>query len=85
MSDLVGNPEDQFSHNKAHISQVSKSEISSIWLASVAVQPGLCQTRFKVIKHFSCSTQQSTKFILLINVRLLTIVGILTFLSRIND
>ena len=63
--------------------------------------------RPEVIKHFSCSTQLSTKlqllikiiptmekflalslsdgvFIMLINVKMLTIVGILTFMSRIN-
>ena len=39
----------------------------------------------KVIKLFSCSTQLSTKFILLINVKMSTIVvGILTFISMIN-
>ena len=38
----------------------------------------------EVIKLFSCSTQQSLKFILLINVKMPTIVGILTFISRIN-
>ena len=39
----------------------------------------------KVIKLFSCSTQLSTKFILLINVKMSTIVvGILTFMSMIN-
>ena len=38
----------------------------------------------KVIKLFSCSTQLSTKFILLINVKMTTIVGILTFISMIN-
>ena len=37
-----------------------------------------------VIKTFSCSTQLSTKFILLINVKMPTIVGILTFYSMIN-
>ena len=37
------------------------------------------------IKLFSCSTQLSLKFILLINVKMPTIfVGILTFISRIN-
>ena len=36
------------------------------------------------IKRFSCSTQLSTKFILLINVKMPTIVGILTFISMIN-
>ena len=38
----------------------------------------------EVIKLFSCSTQLSLKFILLINVKMPTIVGILTFISRIN-
>ena len=36
------------------------------------------------IKLFSCSTQLSTKFILLINVKMSTVVGILTFISIIN-
>ena len=36
----------------------------------------------EVIKLFSCSTQLSTKFILLINIT--TIDGILTFISMIN-
>ena len=38
----------------------------------------------KVIKLFSYSTQLSTKFILLINVKMAIIVGILTFISIIN-
>ena len=38
----------------------------------------------KAIKLFPCSTQLSTKFILLINVKMPTIVGILTFTSMIN-
>ena len=38
----------------------------------------------KVIKRFSYSTQLSTKFILLINVKMPTIVGILTFISSIK-
>ena len=38
----------------------------------------------EVIKLFSCSTQLSMKFILLINIKM-TIVGILTFISRINN
>ena len=36
------------------------------------------------IKLFPCSTQLSTKFILLINVKMPTIVAILTFISMIN-
>ena len=38
----------------------------------------------EVIKLFSYSTQLSTKFILLINVKMPLIVGILTFISMIN-
>ena len=38
----------------------------------------------EVIKHFLCSTQLSMKFIMLINVKMPTIVGILTFTSKIN-
>ena len=38
----------------------------------------------KVIKLFPCSTQLSTKFILLMNVQMPTIVGILTFINMIN-
>ena len=38
----------------------------------------------EVVKLFPYSTQLSTKFILLINVKMPTIVGILTFISMIN-
>ena len=38
----------------------------------------------EVIKLLSCSIQLSTKFILLINVKMPTIVGILTFISMID-
>ena len=38
----------------------------------------------EVIKLFPCSTPLSKKFILLINVKMPTIVGILTFISMIN-
>ena len=38
----------------------------------------------EVIKLFSCSTQPRLKFILLINVKMQTTVGILTFISKIN-
>ena len=38
----------------------------------------------EVIKLFPYSTQLSTKFILLINVKMPTLVGILTFISMIN-
>ena len=38
----------------------------------------------EVIKLFSYSAQLSTKFILLINVKILTIAGILTYIRTIN-
>ena len=38
----------------------------------------------EVTNLFSCSTQLSMKFILLINVKMPTIVGILTFIGMIN-
>ena len=38
----------------------------------------------RALKLFPCSTQLSTKFILLINVKMPTIVAILTFISMIN-
>ena len=38
----------------------------------------------EVIRLFPCSTQLSTKFILVINVEMPLIVGILTFISMIN-
>ena len=38
----------------------------------------------EVIKKKSCSTQLSTEFILLINVKMPKIVGTLTFISMIN-
>ena len=39
----------------------------------------------EVIKLFSCSTQLSMKFFLLINVKMPTTVGILTFMSMKNS
>ena len=46
-------------------------------MCSCANYPGL-----KVIQLFSCSVQLSMKFFLLINVKMPTVVGILTFMSR---
>ena len=43
------------------------------------IRPGL-----EVKKPFSCSTQLSTKIVLLINIKMPTIVGIFTFISMIN-
>ena len=42
------------------------------------------QSGLEVIKLLPCSIQLSTKFILLINVKMPTIVGILTFIRMIN-
>ena len=39
----------------------------------------------EVKKLFSCSTQFSMKFFLLINVKMPTVVGILTFMNRKNS
>ena len=47
---------------------------------SLNIEPGP-----EVIKLFSCSTQLSMKIFLLINVKMPTIVGILTFMSRKNS
>ena len=44
----------------------------------------LIKSGLQVIKLFSCSTQLSIKFIMLINVKMPTIVGILSFISKIN-
>ena len=43
-----------------------------------------CKPGPEVINHFSCSAQLRLKFILLINVKMPTIVGNLTFISKIN-
>ena len=51
----------------------------SLYGEDIKARPGA-----KVIKLFSCSTQLSMKFILLINVKMPIIVGILTFITMIN-
>ena len=55
------------------------SELKIILTRLPSSQPGP-----EVIKLFSCSAELRLKFILLINVKMPTIVGILTFISRIN-
>ena len=59
------------SFSRIHVKGVEKYRIK---------QPGP-----EVIKLFSCSTQLSIKFFLLINVKMPTIVGILRFMSRKNS
>ena len=54
-----------------------QSEMSLVRFIHVSPGP-------EVIKLFSCSTQLSIKCIMLINVKMPTIVGILTFISMIN-
>ena len=51
----------------------------------VKISNGSLQSGPEVIKLFSCSTQLSMKFFLLINVKMPTIVGILTFMSGKNS
>ena len=53
---------------------------SHLWLNG----NNLFTSSLEVIKLFSYSTQLSTRFILLINVKMQTLVGILAFISRIN-
>ena len=52
--------------------------LAGLWFV-IVVFPGP-----EFIKLTPCSTQLSTKFIMLINVKMPTIVGILTFISMIN-
>ena len=54
-----------------------------IW--ATLVQDNIRSTGPEVIKLFLCSTQLSMKFIMLINVNMPTILGILTFISLINN
>ena len=56
-----------------------KQSFASLTLMSVSFYPGP-----EVIKLFPCSSQLSTKFILLINAKMPATVGILTFVSMIN-
>ena len=51
----------------------------SVYVRGFVLSPGP-----EVIKLFPCSTQLSMNFILLIDIKMPTIVGILTFISRIN-
>ena len=57
--------------------RVSRNEVVVV----IRVDKDKGETRPRGYKLFSCSTRLSTKFILLINVKMPTIVGILTFIS----
>ena len=67
-----------------------KDTLDSAFCESGTSDPLIPQSRLlllpgpKVIKLFPCSNQLSMKLILLINVKMPTVVGILTFMSRIN-
>ena len=57
--------------------------ISSVWIQPTSTR--VSNSGPEVIKLFSCSTQLSVKIFLLINVKMPTIVGILTFMSGKNS
>ena len=62
--------------------QIKLTELINIWVSETylwGLWPGP-----EIIKLFLCTTQLSMKFILLKNVKMPTIVGILTFISMIN-
>ena len=63
------------------IHKKNECRIQLLWMN----KPDLTRPGPEVIKLFSCSTQLSMKFFLLINVKMPTIVGILTFMSRKNS
>ena len=63
-----------------HIELQQKQEIKNMWIISLYRM----YTGPEVIKLFSCSTQLTMKFFMLINVKMPTIVSILTCISMIN-
>ena len=67
-------------YNAAIYPKDADETVNSVDPDQTAPDPGL-----KVIKLFSCSTPLSMNFFLLINVKMPTIVGILTFRSGKNS
>ena len=67
---------------EGQLSVTCESMSTEYWFTDYEIQacPGS-----EVIKLFSCSIQLSMKFFRLINVKMPTIVGILTFMSRKNS
>ena len=69
--DLVGNPEDRFSHDTAHISAINPFVINELAHCYHGDRTGLLSFLGapdpEVIKRFSSSAQLSMKFQLLIN------------------
>ena len=75
----------QFQQARVQEPMLNRETLQSHSTCVFKVKPGkLYIQRPKVIKLFSSSTKLSTKFILLINVKMLTNVGILTFISMIH-
>ena len=70
----IGQPAHQLTYNLTFLVKGWGKQLISHANTIDTDQPGS-----EVIKLFSCSTQLSTKFILLINIKMPTIVGILTF------
>ena len=56
----------------------------NVSLAAVIFKPCHQKTKRGGFKAFSCSTKLGMKFIMLMNVKMPTIVGIVTFISMIN-
>ena len=73
---------DQRSNNNLDLlySQIFKCSLRQQNLLKISMKSGP-----EIIKLFSCSSQLSMKFFLLINVKMPTIVGILTFMKRKNS
>ena len=81
-----------FCYIDSAISVLSQSEISSqisrfakLKFDAICEVNSIFTSSPEVINLFSCSTQLSIKFILLINVKLSIVVGIFTFMSILND
>ena len=68
-------------YNLFALTSLSRARIRKVsGYRHMTVRPGT-----EVIQLFSCSTQLSTKFVLLINVKMPTIASILTFMSGKNS
>ena len=75
---------------QAHIGDIFASKFTDFknfhtMLYTCAAEFDFMEREVRGVKLFSCSTQLSLEFILLINVKMPTNVGIKTFINRIND
>ena len=75
---------DDIQRKKYHFYLENLNSDSLICIHNGSLQVNCIKPGPEVIKRFPCSTQLSTKIILLINVKMPTIVGILTLISMIN-